>query len=303
MQPNNLFQAPQGGDLHGFQTENKVRKRKRRRVVVNVLVALVLGSLALSVGFVAMEAMLQVSETPLQPPTEAILQDDNDELPPPEPEQPQLPELEPTWEPMRSFYVPMHMMNDRYQSAQLQQQAAALQTNMAVMTFKCANGWLTYRSTLGQGNVNARHRTNWTLFDMVRRSRQRVVAVVHTYNAYTSERTPQANMLAIIREISRFGEYNATVSYILLRDLDIDDTDFIVQAQDVAGEVTIIPMLTRVQALATDWWDIVEFIAVDTRDTDDDLHEYFWRSRPAIPVVATPQQELRDYIVLIDEVQ
>ncbi|MCL2531961.1 MAG: hypothetical protein FWE40_07380 [Oscillospiraceae bacterium] len=299
MQPNNLFQAPQDGDLHGFQTENKVRKRKRRQRVVSALVALVLGTTALAVGFVAMEALLQVSEAPLQPPAEYIPQDE----PPPEPERPQLPDLEPTWEPMRSFYVPMAMMNDRYQSAQLQQQAAALDTNMAVMTFKCANGWLTYRSTLGQGNVNARHRTNWTLFDLVRRSRQRVVAVVHTYNAYTGQRTPEAAMLAIIREISRFGEYNATVSYILLRDLDTDNTDFILQAQDAAGEVTVIPMLTRAQALATDWWDIVDFIAVDTRDTEDDLHEYFWRARPAIPVVATPQQDLRDYIVLFDEVQ
>lgn len=301
MQPNNLFQAPQDGDLHGFQTENKVRKRKRRRIVMNVLVALVLGSISLSVGFVAMEALLQVSETPLQPPAEYIPQED---LPPPdEPDQPQLPELEPTWEPMRSFYVPIRMMDDRYQSVQLQQQAAALETNMAVMTFKCANGWLTYRSTLGQGNVNARHRTNWTLFDMVRRSRQRVVAVVHTVNAYTEERTSHANMLAIIREISHFGEYNATVSYILLRDLDVDDADFIVQAQQAADEVTIIPMLTRAQALETDWWDIVDFIAVDTRGTDDDLHEHFWRARPAIPVVANAQQDLRDYIVLIDEVQ
>ncbi|MCL2195823.1 MAG: hypothetical protein FWB76_07740 [Oscillospiraceae bacterium] len=300
MQPNNLFQAPQDGDLHGFQTQGNVRRRKRRRIVVNVLVALVLGSLALSVGFVAMEAMLQVSEAPPQAPTEYI---PPEELPPPEPVRPQLPDLEPTWEPMRSFYVPIHMMDSRDQSAQLQQQAAALETNMAVMTFKCAHGWLTYRSTLGQGNVNARHRTNWTLFDMVRRSRQRVVAVVHAVNHYTEQRTSETAMLAIIREISRFGEYNATVSYILLRDLDLADTQFLLLAQQAAGEVTIIPMLTRAQALVTDWWDTVDFIAVDTRDTDDDLYEYFWRARPAIPVVAAPQQDLRDYIVLIDEVQ
>jgi len=297
MQPNNLFQAPQGGDLHGFQAENKIRKRRRRRRAMSMLMALVLSTAALAVGFVAIEALLQVSEIPF---TESYAP--QEETPSePEPPRPQLPELELTWEPMRSFYVPISMMNDRYQSAQLQQQAAALGTNMAVMTFKCANGWLTYRSALRLGNVNARHRTNWTLFDMVRRSRQRVVAVVHTFD--TPEALAQDDMLAVIREISLFGEYNATVDYILLRGIEVDDAAFIEQAQAVAGEVTVIPMLTRAQANITDLWDIVDFIAVDTRNTDDNLHEDFWRTRPAIPVVDNSNQDLRDYIVLIDEVQ
>jgi len=201
--------------------------------------------LALVVGFTVMEAMLLVSETPL--PTETR------ETEPPTTITEPLPDLpEPQGEPLRSFYIPIGMLDHRDQSAQLQARARNLGTNTAVMTFKDANGWLTYRSNLIQmdllnASARARHRTDWTKFDMIHRANQSVMAVVHTFddplaaglmpeaavlrygtaepwadsdgNAWLNPWSPTAReyLLAVIREIAAFGQQGVRVDYILLR--------------------------------------------------------------------------------------
>ena len=208
--------------------------------------------IALAVGFTVMEAMLQVSETPL--PTEAHVTTE-----PPATTTEPLPTLpEPQGEPMRSFYVPIRMLDHRDQSAQLQAQARNLGSNTAVIPFKDAEGWLTYRSNLIQmdllrASARARHRTDWTKFDMIRRADQRVMAVIHTFDdplaaglmsdaavlrygtdepwedadgrAWLNPWSPTAReyLLAVIREVAAFGQQDARVSYILLRGVSFPD--------------------------------------------------------------------------------
>ena len=357
-----LYQTITEEDFEEYAISAKARRamKLRRGLRLGFLGLAMLISLA--VGFTAMEAMLLVSETPL--PEEIRVTEP--EIVTTEP----LPELpEPQGEPMRSFYIPINMLDRREQSAQLQAQARSLGTNTAVMTFKDANGWLTYRSNLIQmdllrANTRARHRTDWTKFDMIRRADQRVMAVIHTFddplaaglmseaavlrygtnepwadndgNAWLNPWSELARtyLLGVIREVAAFGQQGATVDYILLRGVtfpagnlnaayfpggDHEDPQarntvlrsFIEEAAQAAGEATLIVMVPRAgaenaEALGGDLWDsAAEMIAIDTRGTTAAHNEGFWRTRHVIPVVESHEdgEDLRDFIVLIDEAQ
>jgi len=242
----NSFEKSSEGDFQEYIVSKQTRRRMKIRRVLRAGLAGVLMFAALVVGYVAMEAMLQVSELPL-------LQGDNATTEAPTTTAEPLPTLpEPQGEPMRSFYVPIAMLNQRTQSYQLQAQARQLDTNTAVMTFKDSNGWLTYRSNLIQMDLlgaaaRARHRTDWTLFDLKRRAEQRVIAVIHTFDdplaatlmpgaaivhretgepwldaedrAWLNPWSPAAQeyLLAVIREVAAFGPQNERVDDILLR--------------------------------------------------------------------------------------
>jgi len=152
---------------------------------------------------------------------------------------------------MHSFYVPIDLMNDRYQSQRLQAQARELERNTAVMTFKDSNGWLSYRSNLMQmnligANARARFRTDWTMFDLRRHAGLEVIALLHMFDdPLAAERmegaaildqdgevwldeqgrawlnpwseTAREYLLAVIREVAAFGHYGERVDYIMLR--------------------------------------------------------------------------------------
>ena len=86
---------------------------------------------------------------------------------------------------------------------------------------------------------------------------------------------------------------------------------FIAEAKRAAGEATLYVMiagqaaLDGAETLGGDLWGCAaDFIAVDTRGTPWARDESYWRTRPVLPVVETPEdaQGARDYIVLIDEI-
>ena len=86
---------------------------------------------------------------------------------------------------------------------------------------------------------------------------------------------------------------------------------FIAGAKEAAGEAPLYVMiagqaaLDGAESLGGDLWGCAaDFIAVDTRGTPWARDESYWRTRPVLPVVASPEdaQGARDYIVLVDEI-
>jgi len=86
---------------------------------------------------------------------------------------------------------------------------------------------------------------------------------------------------------------------------------FIAEAKQAAGEAPLYVMIPGQAALdggpslGGDLWGCAaDFIAVDTRGTPWARDESYWRTRPVLPVVATPEdaEGARDYIVLVDEI-
>lgn len=157
----------------------RARRRRNVRRVLRVSLTALLCVAALAGGFVGMDALLRVSELPLpegQQVTEPMVTTTQPET---------LPARE--GPAIKSFYVPILMMDNRNQSAQLQQQAKDLGSNTAVMTFKDGNGYLTYRSNLMQqsllkSNEKARYRTDWTSRDLSKKAEQRIIAVIHCFD-------------------------------------------------------------------------------------------------------------------------
>jgi len=86
---------------------------------------------------------------------------------------------------------------------------------------------------------------------------------------------------------------------------------FIAEAKQAAGDAPIYVMiagqaaLDGAETLGGDLWGCAaDFIAVDTRGAPWARDESYWRTRPVLPVVETPEdaQGARDYIVLTDEI-
>jgi len=231
------------GDFQEYVAGKKARRKMKARRGCYIAVSAALMFIALAAGYIVMEAMLRVSETPLPEETRYTQAPSTTEALPtlPEPEGP----------PMRSFYIPIRMLDNRDQSAEMMSLARRLETNTAVMTFKDSNGWLSYRSNLMQMQLlgaaaRARFRTDWTLFDMKFRAEQRVIAVINCFNdplaaglmteaAVLREGTDtlwtdaegrawlnpwseaaREYLLAVIREVAAFGQQGRTVDDILL---------------------------------------------------------------------------------------
>ena len=177
------FQQPLGTvSEEDFQEHVWGRKARRRMKIRRAVKLAVSGAALLAVlaaGFVATETMLRVSEM-LQE-TQAQTQEPATTAPAevtlPAPEGP----------PLRSFYVPLKMLDRNEDAPKLVSQAQELETTAAVMTFKDSGGYLSYRSNLmQQGLLNAsqkaRYRTDWTMKDLQRKAGQRIVAVIHCFD-------------------------------------------------------------------------------------------------------------------------
>jgi len=86
---------------------------------------------------------------------------------------------------------------------------------------------------------------------------------------------------------------------------------FIAEAKEAAGEAPLYVMiagqaaLDGAESLGGDLWGCAaDYIAVNTRGAPWARDESYWRTRPVLPVVETPEdaEGARDYIVLIDEI-
>ena len=353
-------------DFNEHVIGRRARRRQKFRKALRFGVTGALLAAALAGGFAAMEALLQVSETPLpaEQVTTAPGSTTEDLAPRPEPE----------GEPMRSFYVPINMLDRREQSRALMRQAETQGANTAVMPFKDGNGYLTYRSNLMQqsllrSNEKARYRTDWTLYDLKKRAEQRIVAVIHCFDdPLAADRMAEAAvllrdtgnaawkdaegrrwlnpfseaareyLLAVIREVAAFGpDQRYRADDILLCGVRFPDGNlqsaafpgsetpddpearnralrgFIEEAKDAAGETANLYVMISAQdagggaeALGGDLWDsAADFIAVDVRGASWSKNDKLWSTRPAIPVVASPEdtKNARDYIVLEEDAQ
>lgn len=220
-----------------FQEHVWGRKALRKKKVQRVLKIIAGSAVVLAVlaaGFLVTDTLLRISEMPqeapatTQPPAVTTAPPNN--IPPPLAETP-----------LRSFYVPLRMLDRNEDSPKLVEQAGRLGTTAAVITFKDSGGMLSYRSNLmQQARINAsqkaRYRTDWTVKDLKNKGGQRIIAVVHCFddplaagampeaamirrdtdstpwtdgqgrrwlNPYSSQATEY--LLALIREIISFG--------------------------------------------------------------------------------------------------
>ena len=343
----------------------RARRRMKLRRAAKITFSCVMLLAVLAAGFVATETMLRISEMP--PETRA-------ETRPPETTAPVEVTLPvPEGPPLRSFYVPLRMLDRNEDSPKLVAQAQALGTTAAVMTLKDSGGYLSYRSNLIQmGRINAsqkaRYRTDWTLRDLQRKAGQKVIGVLHCFDdplaagqmpeAAVQQRgtefpwadgqgrrwlnpwSPQAReyLLAVIRESVAFGADSILLCGVSfpsgnvqgavfpgMEALDPEDEayeaklaaarnavlrSFIEEAKQAAGEAPLYVMIPGQAALdgamelGGDLWGCAaDYIAVDTRGAPWAGDEAYWRTRPVLPVVETPEdaQGARDYIVLEDE--
>ena len=155
------------------------RKQKIKRIL-RIISRCALVVAALAVGFLVTETLLRISETPLSEGVTALLAEVTTQpltTARPMPEGP----------PLHTFYVPLSLMDDREQARELMEQAEELGTNAAVMLFKDSGGYLSYKSDLMQQRLlnasqRTRWRTDWTLYDLKNRSKQKIIAVIHCFN-------------------------------------------------------------------------------------------------------------------------
>jgi hypothetical protein len=156
----------------------KARRRQRARLAVRWLLRGALAAGMLSLGFLITETMLRISELPLETTATTVQTTIQTETTiPPRPESP----------PLKTFYVPLGMMDNREQSRQLMAQIAQAKTDTAVMLFKDSSGYLSYKSNLMQMSLlgasqRTRWRTDWTLYDLKNRSKQRILGVIHCFD-------------------------------------------------------------------------------------------------------------------------
>ena len=157
----------------------KARRRMKIRRAVKFAVTSIAMLAVLAAGFVATETLLRVSEMP--PESQAATQPPVTSAPAevtlPAPEGP----------PLRSFYVPLRMLDRNEDAPKLIAQAQELETTAAVITFKDGGGYISYQSNLmQQGRVNAsqkmRYRTYWTMRNLKEQAGQRVIGVVHCFD-------------------------------------------------------------------------------------------------------------------------
>jgi len=353
-----------------FQEHVWGRRARRRMKVRRGIRFAVIGVAMLAVlaaGFVTTETLLRVSEMPPgaqgQTPAPATSAPAEAALP------------APAGAPLRSFYVPLRMLDRNDDAPKLVAQAQELDTTAAVITLKDGGGYLSYQSNLmQQGRINAnqkmRYRMYWTMRDLQEKAGQRIVGVIHCFDdplaagampeaavlrrdtdnspwtdgqgrRWLNPYAPQAReyLLALIREAVNLG-----VDEILLcgvafpggnlqgavfpgqPEIDPDAEDaaeklaaarnaalrgFIAEAKEAAGAAPLHVMipgeaaLNGAQELGGDIWGCAaDYIAVDTRGTPWARDESYWRTRPVLPVVETPEdaQDARDYIVLTDEI-
>ena len=158
-------------------------RRARRRMKIRRAVKLaVTGAVMLAVlaaGFVVTETLLRVSEMPpeAQGQTAPPVTSAPPEAALPAPEGP----------PLRSFYVPLRMLDRNDDAAKLVAQAKQLDATAAVITLKDGGGYLSYQSNLMQQRlVNAsqkmRYRMYWTMRDLQDKAGQRIVGVIHCFD-------------------------------------------------------------------------------------------------------------------------
>jgi len=344
------------------------RRRMKIRRGIRFAVTGVVMLLVLAAGFVMTETLLRVSEMPpgAQGQTPSPVTSAPAEHTP----------SAPVGAPLRSFYVPLKMLDRNEDAPKLVAQANELDATAAVITLKDGGGYLSYQSNLmQQGRINAnqkmRYRMYWTMRDLQEKAGQRIVGVIHCFDdplaagampeaavlrrdtdnspwtdgqgrRWLNPYAPQAReyLLALIREAVALG-----VDEILLcgvafpggnlqgavfpgqEEIDPDAEDaaekklaaarnaalrsFIAEAKEAAGTAPLHVMipgqaaLNGAQELGGDIWGCAaDYIAVDTRGTPWARDESYWRTRPVLPVVETPEdaQGARDYIVLTDEI-
>ncbi|MCL2298543.1 MAG: putative glycoside hydrolase [Firmicutes bacterium] len=345
----------------------KARRRMKVRRWVKFAATSVVMLAVLAMGFVATETLLRVSEMP----PEALARTQPRESAAPE----DVTRPAPEGPPLRSFYVPLKMLDRNDDSPMLVAQAKELEATAAVITFKDGGGYLSYPSNLmQQGRVNAsqkmRYRTYWTMRDLQDKAGQRVVGVIHCFDdplaagampeasvlrrgtldspwtdgqgrRWLNPYAPQAReyLLAVIREAAALGADEILLCGVSFpggnlqgavfpgqEEIDTDAADaavklakarnealrgFIAEAKEAAGEAPLYVMIPGQAALdgapelgGGIWGCAADYIAVDTRGAPWAGDENYWRTRPVLPVVETPEdaQGARDYIVLVDEI-
>jgi len=158
-----------------------LRQRRKAKVLrtLKIIMQVIAGAAVLMAGFVVTDALLRISEAPLTEEfavTRPAEETTAEQMTRPEPEGP----------PMRSFYVPLNMLDNREQAKELMALAQETRTNTAVMLFKDSGGYLSYRSNLMQmrlikASQKTRYRTDWTLRDL-KRAEQRIIAAIHCFD-------------------------------------------------------------------------------------------------------------------------
>jgi len=157
----------------------KARRRMKVRRAVRFAVTSAVMFAVLAAGFMVTETMLRVSEMPPEIPatTPSPGTSAPGDVTLPAPEGP----------PLRSFYVPLKMLDRNDDSSALAAQAKELDTTAAVITLKDGGGYLSYQSNLiQQGLINAsqkmRYRMYWTMRDLQEKAGLRIVGVIHCFD-------------------------------------------------------------------------------------------------------------------------